>query len=79
MRQINDRLEGKRLVVAKPYHPSSVDNRAAWAAIQPLLAQAGPRGVGYELLAGAARAAARSVGSGFIAYLVDREVLSVTD
>lgn len=76
--QIGDRLEGRRLAIAKiAFQPSSRHNSKAWAAIQPMLLAAGTSGVRYEQLAQAAKIAARSVGTGFISYLVRMGVLEI--
>jgi hypothetical protein len=64
-----ERLEGRRLVQGSPYAPTVGDNARAWAAIQPLLLKAAPKGARYESLDAAARTV-RSITNAYIPYMV---------
>lgn len=77
MNKMADNLEGRRIILLKEARPTASDNGKAYAAVAPLLQAAGSAGVPYETVSAKARAAAPSVGQGFVSYMVRRGVFGI--
>lgn len=72
--ELVDRLEQTNIILIKEARPRSADNAKAFDAVAPFLRQAGTVGVPFETVSSKARAAAPSVGSRWVRYMVQQGV-----